>query len=58
MNKSIWLISIILIVLVAVFGKIKSIPKDISGDILYIMVLSLSISVVIAVLRFLPKLEK
>ncbi|MBI2671647.1 hypothetical protein HYX16_01810 [Candidatus Woesearchaeota archaeon] len=58
MNNSFWLIPIILIVLVAIFRKIKSIPKDISGDILYLLVLSLSVSLVIAVLRFLPKLEK
>ena len=58
MNNSSWLIPTILIIVVTIFRKIKSIPSDISGDILYILVLSLSISVVIAVLRFLPKLEK
>jgi len=58
MNKLIWLIPLILIVLAAVFKRLNNIPKDISGDVLYFLVLSLSISIVIAVLRFLPKLEK
>jgi len=49
---------LILIVLAAVFKRLNNIPKDISGDVLYFLVLSLSISIVIAVLRFLPKLEK